>query len=41
MSNTWNLKKKSTNESVYKTEIDSLTQKTNSWLPKGKGKGEG
>ena len=26
-----------TNEVVYKTEIDSQTQKTNLWLPKGKG----
>ena len=25
-----------TNEVVYKTEIDSQTQKTNLWLPKGK-----
>ena len=25
------------NELVYKTEIDSKTQKTNLWLPKGKG----
>ena len=25
-----------TNEFTYKTEIDSQTQKTNLWLPKGK-----
>ena len=36
----WNLKKKSdTNELIYKTETDSETLKTNSWLPKGKGWG--
>ena len=28
-----------TNELVYKTETDSQIQKTNLWLPKGKGKG--
>ena len=38
---TWNLKKKNTNELIYKTEIDPQTQKTNLWLPKGKGVGEG
>ena len=33
----WNLKKiKNTNELISKTEIDSQTQKTNLWLPKGK-----
>ena len=32
----WNLKKKDTNELIYKTEIDSQTWKTNLWLPKGK-----
>ena len=32
----WNLKN-FTNELIYKTEIDSQTQKTNLWLPKGKG----
>ena len=37
---TWNLKN-NTNESIYKTEADSQTQKTNLWLPKGKGGGEG
>ena len=26
-----------TNELIYKTETDSQTQKTNLWLPKGKG----
>ena len=30
----WNLKKNDTNELIYKTEIDSETQKTNLWLPK-------
>ena len=29
------------NELIYKTEIDSQTQETNLWLPKGKGRGEG
>ena len=32
----WNLKY-DTNELIYKTETDSWTQKTNLWLPKGKG----
>ena len=32
----WNLKN-NTNESVYKTDTDSQTQKTNLWLPKGSG----
>ena len=32
--------KNDTNKLIYKTEIDSQTQKTNLWLPKGKG-GEG
>ena len=36
----WNLKKKiDTNELIYKTEIDSYTQKK-LWLPRGKGGGE-
>ena len=35
----WNLKKNDTNEIIYKTEIDSQKQKTNLWLPKGKGGG--
>ena len=34
----WNLKY-DTNELIYKTETDSQTQKTNLWLPKGKGGG--
>ena len=28
-----------TNEFIYKTETDSQIQKTNLWLPKGKGQG--
>ena len=32
----WNLAS-NTNESIYKTETDSHTQKANSWLPKGRG----
>ena len=32
-------KQRDTNELVYKTEIDSQTQKTSLWLPKGKGGG--
>ena len=32
----WNLKY-DTNELVYQTETDSQIQKTNLWLPKGKG----
>ena len=34
----WNLKK-DTNEFIYKTETDLQTQKTDLWLPKGKGSG--
>ena len=34
----WNLKY-DTNELIYKTEIDSQTQKTYLWLPKRKGWG--
>ena len=30
------LKKNDTKELIYKTEIDSQTQKANLWLPKGK-----
>ena len=30
-----------TNELIYKAEVDSQTQKTNLWLPKGKGDGGG
>ena len=29
--------KNDANELIYKIEIDSQTQKTNLWLPKGKG----
>ena len=32
----WNLKN-DTNELIYKTEINSQTQKTNLWLPQWKG----
>ena len=32
----WNLDY-DTNELIYETETDSQTQKTNLWLPKGKG----
>ena len=32
----WNLKKKDTNQLIYKPEIDPQTQKTNLQLPKGK-----
>ena len=35
----WNLKKNDTNELIYKTELDSQTQKRNLWLPQGKGGG--
>ena len=30
--------KSDTNEIIHKTKMDSQTQKTNLWLPKGKGK---
>ena len=33
----WNIKN-NTNESIYETEMDSQTQKTNLWLSKRKGK---
>ena len=36
-----NLKRNDTHERIYKTEIDSQTQKSNLWLPKGKGVGGG
>ena len=36
----WNLKY-DTNELIYKTETDLQTQKTDLWLPKGKGGGGG
>ena len=32
-----NVKNNDTNELIYKRETDSQTQKTNLWLPKGKG----
>ena len=35
------IKKNDTNELIYKTEIVSQTEKTDLWLPKGKGWGEG
>ena len=35
----WN-EKNDTNELIYKTETDSQTLRTNSWLPGGKGRGE-
>ena len=34
----WNLKY-DTNEPIYEAETDSQTQKTNLWLPRGKGGG--
>ena len=33
----WNLKN-NTNERIHETETDSQRQKTNLWLPKGRGK---
>ena len=36
----WNLKNDK-NKLIYKTETDSQTSKTDLWLPKGKGGGEG
>ena len=36
----WNLNY-DTNDLIYKRETDSQTQKTNLWLPKGKGGGGG
>ena len=35
----WNLKKKGTNERIYKTETDSQTEKMNLWLPGGRVRG--
>ena len=32
----WNLKKKGTNEPIYKIELESQMQKTNLWLPGSK-----
>ena len=37
----WNLKKNYKNKCIYKTEIDSQTQKTNLRLQKGRGGQEG
>ena len=34
-------KKNDTNKLIYKAETDLQPQKTNLWLPKGKGGGEG
>ena len=36
----WNLNY-GTNEPIYKTETDSQTQRTDLWLPRGKGEGRG
>ena len=36
----WDLKY-GTNEPIYKTETDSWTQRTDLWLPRGRGKGVG
>ena len=36
----WNLKKKGTDELIYKTEVESQMQKTNLWLPGVKGEGK-
>ena len=36
----WNLKY-DTNDLIYKTEIDSQTETTDLWLPRGKGMEEG
>ena len=36
----WNLKY-DTNELIYETETDSQTQKTDLWLPRGRGGGGG
>ena len=38
---TCGISKNDTNELIYKTEIDSQTQKTNLGLPKGEGEEEG
>ena len=35
----WNLKKNHTNEPIQKTEMELQMQKTNLWLPRGKGGG--
>ena len=39
MSLTCGILQNDTSELIYKTEIDSQTEKTNLWLPKGKGGG--
>ena len=36
----WNLKH-DTNELIYETETDSYTQRTDLWLPRGRGGGAG
>ena len=36
----WNLKY-DTNEPIYETETESQTQRTDWWLPRGQGVGEG
>ena len=36
----WNLKY-DTNEPIYKTETDSQSERTDLWLPRGRGVGEG
>ena len=41
MSLTCGIYKNDTDELIQKAEIDSQKQKTNLWLPKGKGEGEG
>ena len=33
----YEIQKNNTNELIYKSEINSQTQKTNLWLPRGKG----
>ena len=38
ISHMW-IKKNDTNKLIYKTETNSQTYKTNSWLPKGKVEG--
>ena len=38
--NMWNLKY-DTSEPIYETETDSQTQRTDLWLPRGRGVGEG
>ena len=38
---TFRIKKKGTNKSIFRTETDSQTLKTNLWSPKRTGVGEG